>query len=76
MNGLMEHLQRGTYDPWTLYTSSDRKYFADYVKQHFKMWEDTRKLFLLATEILKPLFALEEGFKTFSKALIKQTGVV
>jgi hypothetical protein len=88
-DGMKEHLQRGTwYDPWRLYTSSDRKYFADYVKQHFKMWEDTRKLFLLATEILKPLFALiegtitaeefrqakEEGFKTFPKALIKQTG--
>ena len=88
-DGVMEHLQRGTwYDPWTLYTSSDRKYFADYVKQHFKMWEDTRKLFLLAMEILKPFFELidgtitlkefrqasEEGFKIFPKALIKQTG--
>lgn len=87
--GVMEHLKRGTwFDPWTLYTSSDRKYFIDYVKKNFKTYEDIDKLWVVAREVLKPICELIEGtitlkkfnqirkevFKKFPKELIKQTG--
>jgi hypothetical protein len=87
--GLMEHLKRSTwYDRWTLYTSSDRKYFVDYVKQNFKTYEDIDKLWVIAREVLKPIAELIEGtitlrkfkqirkevFKKFPQELIRQTG--
>ena len=66
--GLMEHLKRSIwYDPLTLYTSSDRKYFIDYVKKHFKTYEDIDKLRVIAAEVLKPIGELIEGAITLKK---------
>jgi hypothetical protein len=85
--GVMEHLKRGTcFDPWTLYTSSDRQYFVDYVKKNFKTYENIEKLCVVALEVLKPIGELIEGtitlkkfsqikeevFKKFPKELSKQ----
>ena len=77
--GLVEKIR---YHAW--YDASDRKYFSDYVKKHFKMMEDVTNFMLRAIEIIKPMYEVKdetitwgefkkELFKTFPEEYINET---
>ena len=70
----------------TWYDTPYSKYFLDYVQKHFKTSADERKILLRATEIIKPIYYIEDGsnrtwgeflkkeiYPKFPKELIKQT---
>ena len=75
-------IENVNHDAW--YDTSCCEYFSDYVRKHFKTFEDERKMILRAIEIIKPIYDIndefitweefkKEVFKTFPEKLIKQT---
>lgn len=78
-----ELTEKVRYSAW--YDTSYRGYFSDYVKKHFKTYEDERKIMLRAIEIIMPIYDIKpdisltwgevkkEIFKIYPEKLIKQT---